>query len=130
MAGNCATRAEVEAFLTEFRVKAKVFGIVYNMEKEENLQTMFDLELFGRKRDEYILNLTVEDYYQGPDENDYDIDEGPVWMFGIGIKKRGKREKVPIYIKIYVTKAENAPNYCISFHVAKFKMKFPFKSEL
>ena len=61
---------------------------------------------------------------------DYDKEEGPVWMFGIGIKKRGKKKKLPIYIKIYITKTEGASNYCISFHVAKFEMLFPYKTEL
>lgn len=130
MAGNRATREEVEAFLNEFKEKAKVFGIVYNEDKGENRQTLLDLELFGSKRDQYILNLRPEDYYQGPDENDYDKEEGPVWMFGIGIKKRGKKKKLPIYIKIYITKADGASNYCISFHVAKFEMSFPYKTEL
>ena len=37
------------------------------------MQTLFELELYGNKRDQYILNLLPEDYYQGPDENDYDI---------------------------------------------------------
>lgn len=130
MADNNATYDEVKAFLDEFKAKARVFGIDYNIDKEENQQTLFDLELFGSKRDEHILNLKPEDYYQGPDENDYDSEEGPVWMFGIGIKKRGRGKKIPIYIKIYITKVANTSNYCISFHVAKFEMKFPYKTQL
>lgn len=82
MAGNEAKYDEVKAFLDEFKAKAEVFGIVYNIDKEENQQTLFDLELFGSKRDEYILNLQPEDYYQGPDVNDYDSEEGTVWMSG------------------------------------------------
>ncbi len=127
MADIKATLQEVEAFLEEFKAKARVFGIVYNNDKEENQQTLFDLELFANKRDQYILNLKPEDYYQGPDKNEYDDEEGLVWMFGIEIKKRGKKEIYPIYIKIYITKTEGAPNYCISFHIAKFPMKFPYK---
>lgn len=130
MADNYATLEEVTAFLTEFHEKAKVFGIVYNDEKEENMQTLFDLELPAYKRDEYIMNLSPEDYYQGPSVNDYGSDEGSVWMFGIGVKKKGERKKVPIYIKIYITKAANASMYCISFHKAKFAMTFPYKKEL
>jgi len=115
MAGSGARYEDVKAFLDEFKAKAKVFGIIYNADKEENLQTLFDLELFGNKRDEYILNLQPEDYYQGPDRNEYHSDEGKVWMFGIGIKKRGRGKKIPVYIKIFITKASNASNYCISF---------------
>jgi hypothetical protein len=130
MAGNNATIEQVEVFLDEFREKAKVYGIQYNNEKEENLQTLFDLELFSRKRDEYIINLKPQDYYQGPDVNLDSPEDGNVWMFGIGIKKPGKRKRIPIYIKIYITRIAGAPNYCISFHIAKFNMIFPYKAEL
>ncbi len=130
MADNKATLEQVEAFLEEFRVKARVFGIYYNSDKEENMQTLLDLELPAGKRDEYILSLRPEDYYQGPAENDYDPEEGNVWMFGIGIKKNGRGKKIPIYIKIYITKINGVANYCISFHKAKFEMTFPYKLEL
>lgn len=76
------------------------------------------------------MNLKVEDYFQGPGINDYDAEEGNVWMFGIGIKKKGKGKPIPIYIKIYITKVNGAPNFCISFHKAKGKMTFPYKTEL
>ncbi len=127
MAGNNASLEQVEAFLKEFQATARVFGIDYNLEKEENLQTLLDLELFADKRNEYILSLKPEDYYQGPDKNEYDPEEGDVWMFGIGIKKNGRRKKIPIYIKIYITKEAGKANYCISFHKAKFPMTFPYK---
>jgi len=131
MAGNTATLEEIGAFLEEFQEKAKVFGIYYNIEKEENLQTLFDLEIKAKDRDKYILGLKAVDYYQGPDRNDYDPDEGLVWMFGIGIKKKGKKgPKIPIYIKIFVQKRDGAPTFCISFHKAKFDMKFPYKDTL
>ena len=130
MADNNATLEQVDAFLKEFQEKAKVFGIDYNIEKEENQQTLFDLEISASKRNEYILSLRPEDYYQGPGVNDYDPEEGDVWMFGIGIKKRGRGKKIPIYIKIYITKVNGAANYCISFHIAKFEMTFPYKAAL
>ncbi|MGN0201401.1 MAG: hypothetical protein ACI399_00660 [Candidatus Cryptobacteroides sp.] len=62
MADNNATYDEVKAFLDEFKAKARVFGILYNEDKGENRQTLFDLELYGSKRDQYILNLRPEDY--------------------------------------------------------------------
>ena len=98
MADNNATLEQVDAFLKEFQVKAKVFGIDYNIDKEENQQTLFDLEISASKRDECILSLKPEDYYQGPDVNDYDSEDGDVWMFGIGIKKRGRGKTIPIYL--------------------------------
>ena len=130
MADNNATLEEVEAFLNEFQAKARVFGIIYNNDKEENFQTLLDLELRADERDNYIFALKPEDYYQGPDKNDYDSEEGNVWMFGIGIKKKRKRKIIPIYIKIYITKVNGAANYCISFHEAKYPMTFPYKHTL
>lgn len=51
MADNNATLEQVDAFLKEFQAKAKVFGINYNIDKEENQQTLFDLEIPASKRD-------------------------------------------------------------------------------
>ena len=97
-ADNKATLEEIEAFLTEFKETSKIFGIKYDIDKEENLRTLLELEMPGARRDEYIYNLKPEDYYQGPGINDYDPKEGMVWMFGIGIKKRGKKKKIPIFL--------------------------------
>ncbi|MBQ6578314.1 MAG: toxin [Bacteroidales bacterium] len=130
MARNDATKEQVEAFLNEFIPKSKIFGLTFDTVKEENLQTMLELELYGDKRKELIYKLKPEDYYQGPDSNDYDSTEGDVWMFGIGVRKNGKGKTYPVYIKIYITKICNAPNYCISFHIAKYPMSFPFKDSI
>lgn len=129
-ADNKATREEIETFLKEFKEKSKVFGINYEIDKEENMQTLLDLEISGTERDKFILNLNIEDYYQGPGKNQSSPNDGDVWMFGIGIKKKRGRKKIPIYIKIYITKAKGTANYCISFHIAKFEMNFPYKTEL
>ena len=128
MSETFASIEETEAFLKEFKEKAKVFGIAYNIEKEENLQTLLDLELPGKARDRYIINLKAEDYCKGPEPNDYDHDDGPVWIFGIGIKRKGKGQKIPIYIKIYISRAFGT--FCISFHIAKYDLYFPYKTTL
>lgn len=130
-ADNKATLEEIEAFLTEFKEKSRIFGVVYDMNKEENQNTLLELEMRPSERTRYLQQIKPTDYYQGPGKNDYDDAEGDVWMFGIGInKKKGKKTKIPIYIKIYITKVNGAPNFCISFHKAKFDMVFPYKQEL
>ena len=128
MSETFASIEEIEAFLKEFKEKAKVFGITYNIEKEENIQTLLDLELPGKARDRYIINLKAEDYCKGPEPNDYDHDDGPVWIFGVGIKRKGKGQKIPIYIKIYISRAFGT--FCISFHIAKYELHFPYKTTL
>ena len=103
-ADNKATLEEIEAFLNEFKTKSKIFGIDYDRHKEENFQTLLDLEMPPDERTTYLYNLESTDYYQGPGKNDYDDQEGDVWMFGIGIKKkRGKKKKIPIYISAACT---------------------------
>lgn len=77
-ADNKATLEEIEAFLNEFKEKSKLFGIKYDIDKEENFRTLLELEMPGARRDEYIYNLKPEDYYQGPGINDYDPKEGMV----------------------------------------------------
>lgn len=67
------------------------------------------MEIPGARRDEYIYNLKPEDYYQGPGINDYDPEDGLVWMFGIGIKKQGKKKKTPIYVKIISPRITEQP---------------------
>lgn len=46
----------------------------------------------------------------------------PMWVFGIILKEK------EIYIKVSMG-VENTQAVCISFHVAEFKMSFPFKTK-
>lgn len=119
MADNKAKKDEVEGFLKEFKERARFFGIVYVDGKPENVSTLAELEISGKQRDEFVLALEAEDYYQGPDKNDYP-GQNDVWMFGKEIK--GKE----VYIKIYIGKT-NLSNVCISFHIAKSKITYPLK---
>ena len=129
-ADNKATLEEIEAFLNEFKTKSKVFGINYAIDKKENEQTLLDLEMRASDRSKYLYELTPQNYYQGPGKNNYSDEEGDVWMFGIGIKKKRSKRIIPIYIKIYITRRNGEANFCISFHEAKFDMVFPYKNRL
>lgn len=124
MADNKATKEEVEDFLKRFKERTKwsVPRIFYIDDKPENIETLSSLDITGKDRDEYILNLQVEDYYQGPDTN-HIPNQGDVWMFGKTIK--GKE----VYIKIFINTLMNQSNICISFHIAKSKIYYPFKQK-
>lgn len=71
MKNSQATIEEVDAFLKEFKERAKLFGIVYVDGKPNNVDTLNQLEITPKERDNYVLSLTAEDYSQGPDTNDY-----------------------------------------------------------
>lgn len=111
-------RGDVESFLNEFKVKMKVFGIVYMRDRNKNLQTQLDLELREFEKDKYVSELTVEDYYKGPTQ-DYS-NGADLWEFGKIIKKK------EVYIKIAIG-AGNKPVICISFHFPERSIKYPFK---
>ena len=53
-ADNKATLEEIEAFLNEFKTKSKIFGIDYDRHKEENFQTLLDLEMPPDERTTYL----------------------------------------------------------------------------
>jgi hypothetical protein len=122
MKNNQATIEEVNAFLKEFKERAKLFGIVYVDSKPNNVDTLNELEITPKERDGYVLSLTAEDYSQGPDANDYP-GQNDVWVFGKFIKRK------ELYIKIYINAFLNQPNVCISFHIAKHPMSYPLKKK-
>jgi len=113
------TIEEVEKFLARMKEKVKVFGIIYRDDRGKNMQTLAELEITPVFRDSIILNLDVEDYSEGPiidTLNNY----GEMWVFGKDVKNN------EVYIKITLDAGTNA--LCISFHIAEYKMKFPFKN--
>lgn len=59
----------VDKFLKEFKDKAKVFGIIFRIDRKKNMQALLDLEISAIMREEIIMSLTVEDYYKGPSED-------------------------------------------------------------
>jgi len=113
------TKREVDSFLSDFKQKLKVYGIVFHR-SNDNSQTLLDLEINPLDREKILLKLNTEDYYKGPDEDKYDPYSSPVWEFGKTFKNQ------EIYIKISSGK-KNKEVVCKSFHFPKRKIKYPFK---
>ena len=112
------TKEDVENFLTEFVVKIASFDIIIKRERQENLQTMLDLELTNVTVREHLKKLTFKDFYKGPTK---DYASGPdLWEFGKTIKNK------EIYIKVTLGNF-NKPVICISFHYPVRTIKYPFK---
>ena len=114
-----ASKQEVETYLKELKVKMEIFGMLFLDDRGKNQQTLHDLEISPAKRMEIISSLKVEDYSQGPLAEKM---RGilPMWVFGKQVKKK------EVYIKVSMG-IENNEAVCISFHIAKNPMNYPFK---
>ena len=60
------TIEDVNRFLDEFKVKAKVFGIIYRNDRQKNVDALFQLGISARIRERIIFSLEGEDYSQAP----------------------------------------------------------------
>lgn len=114
-------RETVDKFLKEFKDKAKVFGIIFRIDRKKNMQALLDLEISAIMREEIIMSLTVEDYYKGPSEDKLNY-VGELWEFGKSVKKK------EVYIKISKGAQSNSP-ICVSFHLAERRIEYPFKNK-
>ena len=112
-------KEEVSQFLNEFKVKMKVFQILFRDERKKNTQALLSLEMTPDARKKIIESLEVEDFCEGPiDDKLYGV--ASMWVFGKNFKK------TEIYIKISMGRPNNSV-LCVSFHDAEHKMSYPFK---
>lgn len=63
----------IDAFLLEFRQKKKVFGVLFRDDRGKNQQTLLDLEISPKERENLLDNLMVKDYVRGPLEDTLNI---------------------------------------------------------
>jgi hypothetical protein len=109
-----ASQDDVEQFLRKLKVKLKVFGVVY-IDRDKNAQTLLDLDLLSKDRDEVLQQLNVKDYCEGPlDETMHG--SGKMWVFGKQVSNQ------TIYIKITLG-AKDSSAICVSFHIAEHALK-------
>lgn len=114
-----ATKEEVKTFLNDFKIKYKVFDIIFRDQRDKNISTLLQLDISPLKRREIIESINTDDYSEGPlDDSLYGI--ASMWVFGKKLKDQ------EIYIKISMGQS-NSRVICISFHVAERRMKYPFK---
>ena len=110
---------EVESFLNDFKTKLNIYNILFIDSREENTQTLADLNIVPNDRKKYISELSVKDYSKGP-ERDHGFNNKEIWVFGKMIKNK------EIYIKISVGDF-NSSVICISFHKSKHALSYPYK---
>lgn len=113
------TRNEVQLFLDEFKIKMGFMDIVFLNTRVKNAQTLALLEISVSKQKQIIEQLVIDDYSDGPIEDNNFIGS-PLWVFGKLVKN------YELYIKISMG-FPNRNTLCISFHIAEFPMNYPFK---
>ncbi len=114
-----STEDVVQAFLKDFKIKMNLWGILIRDDRSKNTQTLIDLEISRKDRDEILQALEVKNYCEGPlTETLYN--GADMWVFGKMIK--GKE----VYIKITLG-IPGSTVICISFHIAEHAMNYPLK---
>lgn len=97
----------------------KIFGIIFRDDRNKNIQTLLDLEITPKYRDDIIRQLESTDYIDGPIEDTLNK-LGFLWVFGKEVKGQ------EVYIKITMG-INNSSAICISFHIAERKLRYKFK---
>jgi hypothetical protein len=87
----------------------------------KNIQTLKNLGITARIRDEFIYSIALEDYSSGP--NTDALNPGDYWVFGKDL------DGVEIYIKLKIVtyNTGNEKAICISFHPSESPLKYPFR---
>lgn len=114
-----STEDVVQAFLKDFKIKMNLWGILIRDDRSKNTQTLIDLEISRKDRDEILQALEVKDYCEGP-LKEVLYNGADMWVFGKIIK--GKE----VYIKITLG-IPGSNVICISFHIADHAMNYPLK---
>jgi hypothetical protein len=91
------------------------------MDRPKNKQSMLDLEIRPIDREKFIDQLTIEDFSEGPQPEDWHGSK-EMWVFGKEVKSK------EVYIKICLG-APNSNVICISFHMAEYPMTYPLRSK-
>jgi hypothetical protein len=121
-----ATRREVEQFLIKLKFAARNLVIV-DWNDSNNYKTLTSLGYTDDDVECEILSLHIENYSEGPKEDDKRYKQ-PVWVFGKIIQGR------EIYIKVKVKDLSQEGDkelnvLCLSFHDPKWLINYPYRNK-
>lgn len=108
---------EITTFLKKFKPLA--VNELNFISRKDNLATISYLGLTIPDVKSILSQLTYKDYVKGPEE-DKDRPGNMIWEFGIHIKGED------IYIKLSDDLSFDKAK-CISFHIAKYPIQYPFE---
>lgn len=112
------TKEDVEKYLSEFKAKAKIFGIIYRDDRKKNIDAITALDIQPIQRTKVVMSLTTQDFSEVL--TDTLNKSSDMWVFGKNFKNK------EIYIKITMSDSVKQ-TICISFHIAEHPIKYPFK---
>ncbi len=114
-------RRQILNFLKDFK-ELMGQGHYFVKEHHKNIQTLKDLGINARIRDEIILSVAMENYSSGPNPDEYH--PGYYWIFGKDL------DAIEIYIKLKIVSYNNGNEraVCLSFHPSEYPLKYPFRS--
>jgi hypothetical protein len=115
-------KEEIRSFLRNFKeIASKGRGIDVVL-RRENFESLAQLGLTKKNRNEEIMTLSLADYSKGPEP---DTDRpGDVWVFGKQIESKD------VYIKLKIVQEKDVKiAKCISFHPAKYPLDYPYKEK-
>ena len=110
-----ATEDEIEHFLQDFKMKMKIFDVLFRDERNKNTQALADLEIRPIDRKKVLEDLCKQDYSYGPIEETL-YRGAQMWIFGKEIKGH------EVFIKITMG-IQDASVICISFHLAEHPLR-------
>jgi len=112
---------EVKRFISDFKTKLEIFDIIFLDKRIKNTQALLDLEITPAQRKRIVASIELKDFVEGPfAEELYGMED--MWVFGKMVKDK------EVYIKVTLGNP-NRQIICISFHIAEYPLKYPFKSE-
>lgn len=109
---------EVLKFLTDFKQRMQVFGVLFRDDRNKNFMTLSSLGITPKAREEVLFQLDCRDYCEGPIQEIL-YKHAEMWVFGKIINAR------EVYIKISMGFV-GVSVICISFHIAEYPLKYPF----
>jgi len=117
-----ASKEEIAAFLRKFKevVTSSGNNNLTIIQRNDYKDTVSYLGITYKQAREEILGLTFENYIDGP-KQDHKKKNNNIWEFGIKIYGE------EIYIKLSDDFSEGRA-FCISFHIPKYSLKWPYKN--
>jgi hypothetical protein len=123
-------REEVAEYLEEVKrlIRKGNYQIAMNSNREQNRQLYTEYLIDEKQSEKILLDLQLENYAETVQNEHPKFSHEWLYIFGktVELMRRfeGSDEAVPLYIKL--NKIKNQQIIVISFHVQKYKLKYPY----